>query len=77
MASGQAITINALAEEIRRLTGSRSEIVHAAKRAGDVKHSVADTGKLRAAGFFPTAKIQEALPATIQYFKTQLRLMAI
>lgn len=77
VASGQAITINALAEEIRRLTGSRSEIIHAPDRAGDVKHSVADTGKLRAAGFFPTAKIQGALPATIQYFKTQLRLMAI
>jgi len=40
-------------------------------------NALADTGKLRAAGVFPTAKIQEALPATIQYFKTQLRLMAI
>jgi hypothetical protein len=38
---------------------------------------VADTGKLRAAGFFPPAKTQEALPATIQCFKTQLWLMAI
>jgi UDP-glucose 4-epimerase len=61
---------NALAETIRQLAGSRSEIVHAAKRAGDVKHSVADTGKFRAAGFFPPAKIQEALPATIRWFQT-------
>ena len=71
VAGGRSITIKALAEEIRRLTGSRSEIVHAPGRAGDVRHSVADIGRLRAAGFLPAAKIQDALPATIQYFKTQ------
>jgi nucleoside-diphosphate-sugar epimerase len=73
VAGGSCITIKALAEEIRRLTGSRSEIVHAPGRAGDVKHSVADIGRLRAAGFLPAAKIQDALPATIQYFQTQGR----
>jgi UDP-glucose 4-epimerase len=69
VASGQAITINELAETIRRLAGSRSEIVHAATRAGDVKHSVADTGKLRAAGFVPSGDFQDGLQSTIQFFK--------
>ncbi len=68
VASGHGITINELAETIRRLAGSRSEIVHAAERAGDVKHSVADTGKLRAAGFIPSAAFGGALPETIRHF---------
>ena len=61
---------NALAETIRQLAGSRSEIVHAAKRAGDVKHSVADTGKLRAAGFTPACDCESSLEATIRRFQT-------
>ena len=69
VACGQSTSINALAEEIRRLTGSGSAIIHASQRPGDVKHSVADIGKLRAAGFVPAEKIQDALPATIRYFK--------
>jgi UDP-glucose 4-epimerase len=68
VASGQAITINELAETIRRLAGSRSKIVHAATRTGDVKHSVADTGKLRAAGFVPATAFADALPATLRHF---------
>lgn len=68
VASGHGITINELAETIRRLAGSRSEIIHAAERAGDVKHSAADTGKLRTAGFAPSTVFAEALPETIRHF---------
>lgn len=68
VASGQGIAINELAETIRRLADSRSEIIHVGERAGDVKHSVADTGKLRAAGFVPATAFAEALPATIRQF---------
>jgi len=70
VAGGKSITIKALAEEIRRLTGSRSEIIHAPDRAGDVKHSLADTGKLRAAGFTPTCDCESNLEATIRRFQT-------
>ena len=70
VAGGRSITIKALAEEIRRLTGSRSEIVHAPGRAGDVKHSLADTSKSQAAGFVPAGKFPESLQATINGCQT-------
>jgi UDP-glucose 4-epimerase len=68
VASGQGITINGLAKTICELAGSRSEIVHAPTRAGDVKHSVADTGKIRAAGFVPASEFAKTLAETIRHF---------
>ena len=68
VAGGKSITIQALAEDIRRLAGSRSEIIHAPARAGDVKHSLADTSRARAAGFVPATPFAEALPATLRHF---------
>ena len=69
VACGQRLTINELAANICRLTGSRSEIKHTAERPGDVKHSLADIGKLRAAGFIPPGDFHEGLQTTIQFFK--------
>jgi UDP-glucose 4-epimerase len=68
VASGQAITINELATTICRLTNSRSEIRHAAERAGDVKPSAASVDKLRAAGFNPSEKLLDGLKSTIEDF---------
>lgn len=68
VAYGQRITIKELATTICRLTGSRSEIIHAAERPGDVKHSLASVDKLCAAGFVPTANFQDGLQATISFF---------
>ena len=72
VACGRSITINQLAATIRRLTGSRSEIQHAAARPGDVKHSLAAIGKLREAGFTPKSDFHQGLEATIEFFKTKL-----
>jgi UDP-glucose 4-epimerase len=69
VACGRSITINQLAATIRRLTGSRSEIQHAAARPGDVRHSLAAIGKLREAGFTPRSSFHEGLEATIEFFK--------
>jgi len=69
VARGQRLTINELAANICRLTGSRSEIKHAAERPGDVKHSLADIGKLRAAGFIPPGDFRGGLQTTIRFFK--------
>jgi UDP-glucose 4-epimerase len=69
VARGQRLTINELAASICRLTGSRSEIKHAAERPGDVKHSLADIGKLRAAGFIPPGDFHGGLQTTIRFFK--------
>jgi len=68
VAYGQHITINNLARTICRLTGSHSEIRHAAERSGDVKHSLAAIGKLREAGFKPTSNFGDGLKTTVEFF---------
>jgi UDP-glucose 4-epimerase len=58
---GSAMTILELVETIRRLTGSSSPVVHAGPRAGDIRHSTSDPGKLRRAGWNPTYSAKEGL----------------
>jgi len=69
VAHGSAVSILHLAERIVRLTGSRSEIIHAEERPGDVRHSVANLDKLTAAGFTPAFDFDAALAETIEFFK--------
>jgi UDP-glucose 4-epimerase len=54
---------------IGRLTGSRSEISHAPERPGDVKHSLAATAKLRAAGLVPEGNFNQGIQETIEFLK--------
>ena len=68
LAGGKSTRIKQLAADIVRLTGSRSETVHAPERAGDVKHSLASVEKLRAAGFAPAASFDEGMKTTIESF---------
>ena len=68
IAYGGRITINDLAAEIIRLTGSGSRIVHLPERAGDVKHSMAAVDKLKATGFVPRHTFSEALRQTIDAY---------
>ncbi len=72
LAHGQGLTIKKLAEDIRQLTGSRSEIQHAPERAGDVRHSLASVEKLRAAGFLPTENFETGLRDTVEFFRGKL-----
>lgn len=58
---GHHVTILELARRIVSLTGSRSEILHAPPRAGDVRHSHADISKLRSAGFTPEGTLDTGL----------------
>lgn len=51
VATGRHVTVLELAQEIRRLTGSASEIVHLPPRAGDIRDSWSDPSKLQATGF--------------------------
>lgn len=68
VAYGGRITINQLAENIIRLTGSRSEIIHKEERTGDVKHSRAAIAKLQASGFQPESSFADGLARTIKFF---------
>ena len=73
LAHGQGLSIRQLADDIRALAGSRSEIVHDPERAGDVRHSLADVGKIRAAGFAPQENFADGLRATVEFFRAKQR----
>lgn len=67
---GQSQSILALAQEIIRLTDSRSRIEHLPARAGDVRHSLASTDRLLAAGWKPSSTVSAGLAETVRYFRT-------
>jgi len=66
---GRSQSILGLAQEILRLTGSNARIEHLPPRAGDVRHSLAATERLRAAGWQPRSSVSEGLAETIAYFR--------
>ena len=54
------------------MAGSQSRILHAPEREGDVKHSLASTEKLRAAGFTPEGNFDDGLNATVDFFRNRV-----
>ena len=66
---GQSQSILALAQEIIRLTGSKSAIEHLPPRAGDVRHSLASTERLRSSGWKPQSSVSAGLAETVHYFR--------
>jgi UDP-glucose 4-epimerase len=66
---GQSQSILALAQEIIRLTGSKSVIEHLSARAGDVRHSLASTERLLSAGWKPQSSVSAGLAETVEYFR--------
>lgn len=71
VAYGGSQTIKQLAENIIKLTGSSSKILHAEERPGDVKHSRACVDKLAATGFEPTSDFETGLQKTIEFFSNK------
>ncbi len=71
VAGGKAITINQLARQIQDLAGSASELQHGVERAGDVKHSCANIGRLRAAGFVWPDDFATRLRATVDFLRAK------
>ncbi len=72
VACGGRITINDLAREIIRLTGSKSEIKYLPERAGDVRHSMASIDKLLSTGFKPSFTFAEGLAETVRAYREKL-----
>ncbi|MEW6116827.1 MAG: SDR family oxidoreductase [Nitrospirota bacterium] len=70
IACGTRIGILELAQRIKELTGSRSEITHGPSRPGDVRDSLADIESARTAlGFNPEYDITRGLIETITWFR--------
>lgn len=66
---GGQITVLELARRIIAHADSRSEILHAPERAGDVRHSLASVDALRAAGFRPVSSFDDGLAETLAFFR--------
>lgn len=66
------ISVNALAGEIREVTGLKdAAIVHESERPGDVLRLYADTTKARRlAGFTPTVGLREGLGKLLAYYRS-------
>ena len=65
---GTQMTIRELAEIIIAAAGSKSKIIYAPERAGDVRHSRACNQKLLATGWRPQCSVSEALKLTMQAY---------
>lgn len=67
VAQGGIITIQELAETVRRTVGSASEIVNAPERPGDIKHSRASIEAItKALGFKPAVSLEEGLRVAVE-----------
>lgn len=71
VANGERITLNALFDELKYLTGRQDVVVdYQAPRAGDVKHSLADISRAREfLGFEPRVDLRTGLQLTMDWWK--------
>jgi len=68
VACGERITLNAMLEELRSITGSSIQAIHEDPRPGDVKHSLADISRAREAlGYEPSISLKVALERTVEH----------
>ena len=69
--TGTSVTIAELAEEIRSLVGSSSEIVYTDPRPGDIQQSVADLHRSRNdLGYAPRTELQTGLQSLLEATKS-------
>jgi nucleoside-diphosphate-sugar epimerase len=72
VACGEAVTLNQLLDELRDLLDTDTEAEYVAPRPGDVRHSLADISRARAAlGFEPSVHLREGLLRTIEHFREE------
>jgi UDP-glucose 4-epimerase len=73
VAAGNQISLNALLEAVRDLTGATVDARYEAARDGDVRHSVASLERARdLLGYEPRVDLREGLRLTIDSFVTKL-----
>jgi len=69
VSGGQVISINKVAEDINRMCGNTSKIVHLPERPGDIKHSRASIDKLKATGFKIAHDRDASIEKTFRYYQ--------
>ena len=70
VASGRAVTVQDLAQLVRRLVGGGPEPTHDAPRPGEVRHSLADLTAARARlGYEPRHDLEAGLARSLPYYR--------
>jgi UDP-glucose 4-epimerase len=74
LGSGTRISINALIERLIAASGISPKVVHGEPRPGDVRHSLADIERARAAfGFEPSVELPGGLTEYVQWVRSELK----
>lgn len=69
-ACGHSYTLLDLVDQVSRLAGRRLEVVHGPPREGDIRHSLADISRIRAAlGYEPRVDFGEGLRRTFEAYR--------
>ena len=70
VATGRAITLNALLATLSRVTGRRVRARHTRPRPGDVRHSLADISRARRLiGYRPVVDLRTGLERTVDWYR--------
>jgi UDP-glucose 4-epimerase len=70
IATGNRVTLNQTVEILRRATGYTGEVLYAAERSGDVKHSLADISRAKECfGYEPLVSFNEGIERTVAWYK--------
>ena len=72
VALGYSTSILELAQKIKEITNSKSEIQFLEERAGDIKHSKANPSKFNELEFKPQYTFNQALLGTITFYENEL-----
>jgi len=71
--TGKTITINEVAEIIKKLTKSKSKIVHANSRPGEVMRLCADITRAKENGFEPQTDFEKDINDYVQWYQSSNR----
>ena len=69
--SNKEISIKELAEKIKQITKSSSNLVNAPAKKGDIKKSLGDNSKLKKLGWESKTNVEEGIRKTIEWYKNK------
>lgn len=70
IATGRRYNLNETVALLRPLTGYKGKVEHAAERAGDIKHSLADISRAQEKlGYQPLVDFEEGLRRTVEWYR--------
>lgn len=72
VATGTRVDLNETCQLLKRLTGYHGDVKYGPERAGDIKHSLADISRAKAAfGYDPKVNFEEGLRRTVEWYRSQ------